>query len=86
MRDVLREQDLERALNVRGGVRVDVADDGTTLVTLQRDLLDRLTEGNPGHYGCHTYDDVEFVRARAYGSGYDAALADINRLAAGSTA
>lgn len=42
MRDPIRELDLERAIDVRGGVCVDVADDGTATITLHPGHLDRL--------------------------------------------
>lgn len=83
MRDHLRELDLERALDVRGGVQVDVVDDGTATVTLGRDLLDRLLViEDRHHHDCATEDDVATAYHGGLETGRRQVLAELETLKA----
>ena len=87
MRDHLREQDIERRLGITAGeVRVIVADDGTTTVTLKRDHLDRIQWENHSACGEYDLDDLHDARAEGYLDGRATVLKEIAALAEGSAA
>lgn len=81
MRDPIREKDIEQATGA-ALVEVDVADNGIAVVTIKRDDLDLLLDGNNrAHWGCRTDEDCQEAFDRGVDAGRKSALDEVRALA-----